>query len=185
MKNIKKIFISSIIFFLIPVIAQENVSFPQKLDNKGFRHILVKVDDIYISGQPEEESFKMLKEKGVTTVINLRTEREMDNRETVPFDEKKVLADLGLKYVHIPLGGPDTPYNKEAVKKFAEAVSQAKGKILLHCTVAWRASHMWAAYLIEHKGFSTAKALEHVKAINFGNVPLEGFLGKKLIIDFE
>jgi hypothetical protein len=60
-----------------------------------------------------------------------------------------------------------------------------KGKVLLHCTVAWRASHMWAAYLITCQGFTPAREIEHAKAINFGERPLEGLLGKKMVIEFK
>ena len=175
----------SVLIFSLSLFAQDSIPFPKKLDNTGFRDVLVQVGDVYISGQPDKESFTKLKEWGITTVVNLRTDREMANRSYVPFDEKKVLDSLDFKYVHIPLGGDDNPYTHEALKKFADALNAADGKVLLHCTVAWRASHMWAAYLIEYKDFTPVMAIEHAKAINFGDLPLEGLLGKKMIVDFE
>ena len=39
-------------------------------------------------------------------------------------------------------------------------------KILLHCTVAWRASHLWAAYLIKDRGVAIEPALANARAIN-------------------
>jgi len=165
--------------------AQDTVSFPKKLDVEGFRHVLAEVGELYISGQPDKKSFDTLKDWGVTTVINLRTEREMANREYVPFDEKIVLDSLGMQYIHIPLGGEDTPYNREGLEKFADALGKADGKVLLHCTVAWRASHMWAAYLIEYKGMSPDEAIRHAKAVNFGDLPLEGLLGKNINLTFD
>jgi uncharacterized protein (TIGR01244 family) len=106
----------------------------------------------------------------------------MDNRKQVPFDEAAVLKELGVNYVHIPLGGPDTPYTPEAVEKFAKAFEGANTKVLLHCTVAWRASHMWAAYLVKHKGVAREEAVKQATAINFGGypqggTPLDGLLG--------
>ena len=124
--------------------------------------------------------------KGVKTVINLRTQREMDNRQQVPYDEAALAKELGLNYVHIPLGGPDTPYTPEAVEKFAKAFESANSKVLLHCTVAWRASHLWGAYLIQ-QGIPIPQALDHARKINLmddhrmdgaGNHPLALFLGK-------
>jgi len=165
--------------------SQDSVSFPIKLDVEGFQEVIAKVDNIYISGQPTMEAFANLKTEGVTTVVNLRTEREMSNRDNVPFDERELLDSLGMNYVHIPLGRADHPYNNEALKKFADAVDKADGKVLLHCTVAWRASHMWAAYLIQYKGFSPDQAIEHAKGINFGQLPVEGLLGKNMKVDFE
>ena len=185
MHLIRFFFVAICLLFPLSLFSQDSIPFPMKMDNTGFRDVLVQVGDVYISGQPDKESFSKLKQWGVTTVINLRTDREMANRSYVPFDEKKVLDSLGFKYVHIPLGGDDNPYTPEALKTFADALSAAEGKVLLHCTVAWRASHMWAAYLIEYKDFTPAMAIEHAKAINFGDLPLEGLLGKKMIVDFE
>jgi len=165
--------------------SQDSVSFPVKLDNTGFQDVFAQSDDLYISGQPTQEAFVKLKSEGVTTVINLRTQKEMDNRDYVPFNEETFLDSLGMNYVHIPLGGPDTPYNNEALLKFEDALNQAEGKVLLHCTVGRRASHMFAAYLIQVKGFEPDKAIEYAKAVNFGEWPLEGLLGKKLKVDFE
>ncbi|HEY7750990.1 MAG TPA: hypothetical protein VH917_01770, partial [Ignavibacteriaceae bacterium] len=70
-------------------------------------------------------------------------------------------------------------------QKFADVVDNAEGKVLLHCTVARRASNMWAAYLIQFKGLTPDEAIRHAKAINYGDSPLEGLLGKKLKSDFE
>jgi len=175
------------VFILVTQAAfgQDSVSFPVKLDAEGFQEVIAKVDNIYISGQPSAEAFTILKSEGVTTVVNLRTQNEMSNRDNVTFDERELLDSLGMNYVHIPLGGADHPYNYEALKKFADAVDKADGKVLLHCTVAWRASHMWAAYLIQYKGFSPDKAIEHAKDINFGQLPVEGLLGKNMKVDFE
>jgi len=44
---------------------------------------------------------------------------------------------------------------------------------------------MYAAYLVQYKNFSPNKAIEYAKAVNFGEWPLEGLLGKKMKIDFE
>jgi hypothetical protein len=67
-------------------------------------------------------------------------------------------------------------------------MKSAEGKVLLHCTVAWRASHLWGAYLIQ-EGASIPDALNHTRAINLmddhrmdssGNQPLALFLGKSV-----
>jgi len=165
--------------------AQDTVAFPTKLDPAGFRSVFAESGNVFISGQPDDTSFGRLKGMGVTTVVNLRTDAEMANRQYVPFDEQHLLDSLGLEYVHIPLGGEDTPYNREGLEKFAGAMAAATGKVLLHCTVGWRASHMWAAYLIAYRGMSPSEAIRHAKAVNFGDLPLEGLLGKKINITFE
>jgi uncharacterized protein (TIGR01244 family) len=179
--------VSVFCLLLLPALlmGQDDVPFPEKLDATGFREVLARSGNLYISGQPDEASFAKLLKEGVTTVVNLRTQEEMDDRQRVPFDEKKVVEDLGMKYVHIPLGGSDHPYVPEALKTFADTLAHAEGKVLLHCTVAWRASQMFAAYLIADKNFPPEKAIEYAKAVNFGEMPVEGLLGKKLVIGFK
>ena len=180
MKKFQIKIVMILLMFPLLLFAQEEVEYPKKIDQTGFRAVLVQTGDVYISGQPDKEALKRMKELGVTTVVNLRTDMEMDNRNFVPYDEKAFIDSLGLKYVHIPQGGEDTPYGPEALDKFAEAVNEAEGKVLLHCTVAWRASHLWAAHLIRYKGFELDEAIRHAKAINFGTLPVEEFLGGKI-----
>ncbi len=96
---------------------------------------------MFISGQPTERGLRDLRAQGVTTVVNLRSPEEMSKR--VPFDEAALVKELGMEYVYLPMRGtPEFPYSPAAVKSFAAAMSSAKGKVLLHCTIAWRASHM-------------------------------------------
>jgi len=185
MKFNRCLFVLSLILNAPFIFAQDSVSFPEKLDPAGFREVLVKVDNLYISGQPDKESFDKLKSIGVTTVINLRTPKEMDDRERVPFDEEAIIDSLGLNYVHIPLGGDEYPYTPDALTKFADALENSDGKVLLHCTVGWRASQMWAAYLVQYKDFTPNKAIEYARAVNFGKWPMEELLGKKLKVEFE
>jgi len=185
MSNSKQLVSILLILVTQTVFSQDSVSFPVKLDATGFQEVFAKVGDLYISGQPTAEAFAKLKSEGVTTVINLRTDSEMSNRENIRFDERAVVDSIGMKYIHIPLGGPDSPYNNEALIKFANALKDADGKVLLHCTSGRRASYMYAAYLVQYKNFSPNKAIEYAKAVNFGEWPLEGLLGKKMKIDFE
>jgi uncharacterized protein (TIGR01244 family) len=161
---------------------------PVAVDTSGrFQDAAVRVgDDIFISGQPTAQALRELRAQGVTTVINLRMQEELDRG--VKFDEPGTIASLGMQYVHIPMRGtPDAPYSPAAVSKLAEVLANAKGKVLLHCTVAWRASHLWAAYLIRERGVDVETALTHARAINLMDdmrmgpgtrQPLEDFLDR-------
>lgn len=142
-------------------------------------------DDIFIAGQPSERALRELQAQGVTTVINLRSPQEMTT--SVTFDEAELVKSLGMKYVYLPMRGtPELPYSPTAVKSFAAAVREAEGKVLLHCTIAWRASHLWAAYLIEERKVPIETALLHARMINLmddhrmdgDKQPLEEFLGR-------
>ena len=141
--------------------------------------------DLFIGGQPTEKALRDLKAKGVTTVINLRMPEEM---KQIGFDEAALVKELGMNYVHIPMrGSAENPYGPKQLDQFAAAIASADGKVLLHCTVAWRASHIWAAYLIRDRGVPAASAIAQTRSINlrdeapFGGLqPIEGFLGRPI-----
>src|SRR5436190_2619672 len=158
---------------------------PVALDTTGmFQDKFVSVgDDMFIGGQPTEKALRELRAKGVTTIVNLRMPEEMAR---IGFDEAALAKELGMKYVHIPMrGSAENPYGPKELDTFAAAMASADGKVLLHCTVAWRASHLWAAYLIRDRKVPVAAALSHARLINLmddmrmgsGEQPLEGFLG--------
>ncbi len=156
---------------------------PKKLDTEGFQEIFAQVgDNIFVAGQPSPEGLERAKSLGVSKVVNLRTDFEMNNRNMVPFDEAAKLEEMGIDYVHIPLGGPDTPYTPAAVKQLAQAIDSAEGGVLLHCTVAFRATHLWSAYLIAEEGVPFDEAIGIARELNLGGLPLEGFLDKPLTI---
>lgn len=166
-----------------------HVPAPVKLDTTGrFLEAADRVgSDVYVSGQPTELGIREMRDSGVTTVVNLRTPSEM---QRVPFDEGALVKSLGMRYVSIPVRGDSTyPYSPDAVKRFAEVMRTAKGKVLLHCTVGWRASHLWAAYLIEDRGVPVEAALANARAINLMDdhhmsdskwQPVEAFLDRGL-----
>lgn len=158
---------------------------PVRLDPAGlFQSTFVSVgDDMFVGGQPTEKALRDLRAKGVTTIVNLRMPQEMAR---VGFDEVALASELGMRYVHIPMNGtPENPYGPKALDAFAAAMSSADGKVLLHCTIAWRASHLWAAYLIRERNVPVATALSQARQINLmddhrmsAQPPLEGFLGR-------
>ena len=159
---------------------------PVNLDITGlFQAKFVSIgDDMFIGGQPTERALRELRAKGVTTVVNLRMPQEMTQ---IGFDEAALVKELGMRYVHIPMrGSAENPYGPKELDTFAAAMASADGKVLLHCTIAWRASHLWAAYLIRERKTPVATALAQARSINLmdnmrmgGDVqPLEGFLGR-------
>src|SRR5215831_4466954 len=159
---------------------------PVALDTTGmFQAKFVSVgDDMFIAGQPTEKALRDLRARGVTTIVNLRMPEEMAR---VGFDEAALAKTLGMRYVHIPMRGtPENPYGPKQLDLFAEAMATADGKVLLHCTIAWRASHLWAAYLIRERHVPVTAALAQARMINLmddmrmsgDQQPLEGFLGR-------
>jgi uncharacterized protein (TIGR01244 family) len=165
------------------------LSAPVILELEGlFQARSVRVgEDMFIAGQPTERALREARAQGVTTVINMRPPDEM---QAVPFDEAELVAKLGMRYVYLPVrGNTKYPYTPQTLAAFTEAVRTANGKVLLHCTVAWRASHLWAAYLIKERGIPVEEALANARAINLmddhrmgsnGRQPVEDFLDRSL-----
>lgn len=161
------------------------VSAPVILDTTGlFQERAARVgEDMFVTGQPTERALRQLRAEGVTTVVNLRTPEEMTRN--VPFDEPALARELGMRYVYLPVRGTsEYPYSPATLAKFAEAVSTANGKVLLHCTVAWRASHLWAAYLIKERGIPVEAALANARAINLMDTHRIGSNGRQPVEDF-
>lgn len=147
---------------------------------EGEIHGLWRDGRVFIAGQPDETALARFSEIGVTVVVNLRTAAEMDDRERVPFDEAAFVDSLGMEYVHIPLGGEDDPYTPEAVDRFADVLERHEGLVLLHCTVAWRASYLWSAYLVNEQDFSLDRGMARAEAMAIDDLPIEGLLGRSL-----
>ena len=164
------------------------VPMPQLLDTTGlFNQRYARVgDDLFIAGQPTEKGLRLLHDQGVTTIVNLRTPEEMAK---IGFDEAALAARLGMKYAYVPVrGNAQFPYAPATVDSLTNAMTTARGKVLLHCTVAWRASHLWAAYLIQVRKLNVDSALANARAINLmddmamtpGRQPVEDFLNRDL-----
>lgn len=92
---------------------------------------------VVTGGQPEEILLKQLPGQGFDTVINLRTSAEMS------FDEAKLVEELGMTYVHIPVSGAGdlTPEN---AAKLQAALNASQGQALVHCASGGRVKGLMA-----------------------------------------
>jgi uncharacterized protein (TIGR01244 family) len=158
---------------------------PERVEGiEGFEQNLFRDGRVYIGGQPSQAALSALRELGVTAVVNLRTPAETNDRQRVPYDEAAAVAELGMEYIAIPLGGAEHPYTPQAVDRLAKALADHSGPVLLHCTIGWRASYLWVAYLIREQGFALPDALARGEAIAITPDPLEGLLGRALTVRF-
>lgn len=148
----------------------------ETLPGDEFGGTLAKTGSLYIAGQPTEAGLTRLGERGVKTVINIRTPQEMEDRERVPFDEAATARALGLDYINLPSGGEDYPYSPETLARFADAMSAAEGDVLLHCASARRATQLWVAWLVKYRDVPLHTAIARGRSINFPKPPLEGYL---------
>ncbi|MBF6022459.1 beta-lactamase hydrolase domain-containing protein [Lysobacter niastensis] len=108
-------------------------------------------------GQPAATAWKQLANEGVTTVINLRPDVELEGR-----DEAAEVAAAGLGYRQIPVAGSAgiTADNADALWS---AISQSSGQVLVHCASGNRVGALLAIGAARQGGKSPEQALEFGK----------------------
>ena len=120
-----------------------------------------KVDDhVYRGAQPTNSGFKGLAERGIKTVVDLR-----DIGEHSQADEQKVVTDLGMRYVSIPMQGMSTPKNDQVAAVLALFNDVTSGPVFVHCKRgADRTGTVIAVYRISHDGWENKRALSEAKS---------------------
>lgn len=87
-----------------------------------------KVDSTTLSaGQPSEQAFTQLANKGLVNVINLRGEGEFDG-----FDEAKLVNSLNMHYQSLPIAGA-AEINFENAAKLDAMLNVSNQPTLVHC----------------------------------------------------
>lgn len=109
--------------------------------------------DLYTAGQPSAQQLREAAANGVTTVIDLRQPDEDRG-----YDEAAVAAQLGLRYVRLPIAGANgiTEANARALDHI---LKQDSGKTLLHCASGNRVGALLALAAARVDGASTEAAL--------------------------
>ncbi len=111
----------------------------------GIRNFEVVDATLWRGGAPSHAEYRALAEAGVTTIVDLRAEQDLD----VP-DE--MLADLGVTRVAIAIRDGQTP-DVDQVRRFREVVDSANGIVYLHCGAGvGRTGTLAAVYLVERGG---------------------------------
>ena len=129
----------------------------------------------YFGGQPDEEMLHWLAGENVKAVINLRTDSEMETHEKEKFDEDSLVTDLGMTYLHFPMGGK-VGYSTQVVDTFAQTLDTLNVNTFIHCKVGGRVSYLWVAYLIRHKNVAIDDAIDIGKKMKF-SFALEDLVG--------
>ncbi len=106
-------------------------------------------------GQPTDEGFRTIAEKGYQAVINLRLDTEKYDAAA----EEKLVTSLGMKYFKIPLSGR-SPEEEKALE-FLKVMDELKDqKVFIHCAVGVRAGSFVLIDLVLKEGMDEAKAEE-------------------------
>jgi protein-tyrosine phosphatase len=117
------------------------------------------VDDRILRGDaPSPEGYRNLAALGVTTIVDLRAEDDLD----VP---TALLAALDIEWVHLPVRDGQTP-TADQVEAFIDVVATAPGRVYLHCGAGvGRTGAMAAAYLVGTGQSTAAGALRRNLAV--------------------
>jgi uncharacterized protein (TIGR01244 family) len=127
-----------------------------------------RTGDLYLCGQPTAGDIARLKEQGVKTVITLRTPGEVTQ-----FDEAKLVADAGLRFVSLPFKSAQEM--DDALFDRARALLNDGGNypIVLHCGSANRVAAVWITHRVLDQGVDAGTALREAKLIGLKNAEME------------
>lgn len=115
---------------------------------------------VYFGGQPTEKDIATLAEREVKTVINLRSEKEM---ETAPFDEKAAVEQGGMSYHQMPVG-KDPPSEETLAELHKLLDDPANHPMLMHCRSSNRVGFIWAGFRGKQHGLSVEEAIAEGKS---------------------
>ena len=174
---------SNIIFLIFNLLWLNNIS-AQDLKGKDEIVETIKVvntiyhyDNIYLGGQPTLEELEGLRTKGISKIINLRTDEENRQFTGSAYNEMAEAEDLGFVYSSVPVA-PATDYSPEKLDEFIAQVNDNE-KIFIHCASGGRATYFLMAYLVKKRGYSIDEAIDIGKQMRF-DFPLERLLNVKI-----
>lgn len=95
-------------------------------DLPNFREVVS--DQVYRGAQPTAVGFRSLAQQGMKTVINLRSENPLDNSS-----EERIVTQLGMKYISIPMSGLVPPSDQEVDAALAILQDPTAWPVFVHC----------------------------------------------------
>jgi len=126
----------------------------------GLPNFKVVNDHVLRGGQPTDEAFHRLAERGVKTVVDLRWIGEHD----IPH-EKQIVETNGMRFISVPMHGLSAPTLEQVSKVLSVLEDSNSWPVFIHCRRgADRTGTVLACYRIAHDHWQNQKALEEAKA---------------------
>lgn len=119
---------------------------------------------LYTAGQPTAAAWQAAADNGITTVINLRPQAEMDGR-----DEAVAAAAAGLVYFELPVAGAGDVTIDNA-RRLEELIAQAPGPVLVHCASGNRVGALLALAEVDARGVGADQALAFGRSAGLGSL---------------
>lgn len=133
-------------------------------------------DRFLVSGQPSKADLVALAERGVTTVVCMRSDEEMAELE---FDEPAAVEALGMTYVHIPMGR-DHGYEPHQVARLNAVLDSTDGPVYLHCGSGYRARQLWMASMVSRGQMTVDEAKLAARDLGESEPALDQLLGRRV-----
>jgi tyrosine-protein phosphatase SIW14 len=163
------------LFFLIPSLAihaQEpapksslSSGLGQKLVVPGIHNAGKVSDNIFRGAQPNLASFPLLKQLGITTIVNLRSESAGKVEK-----ERREAERQGMRYVYIPIGGFSNPTDEQLATFFNLLRQTPAPTVFVHCEFGRdRTGVIVAAYRIAFQNWSADQAMSEMLAFGFNH----------------
>lgn len=136
-------------------------------DTCGSLQKLSVFGDIYLASQPAPEDLRLLQERGVRTVIDLRRPQEARG-----YDEADWARTLGIEYVALPFAN-ESDLSDPIFARGRELLNQAQRPLLMHCGSSNRVGALWLAWRALDGGLTLEEAREEAKRVGLKSPALE------------
>jgi protein tyrosine phosphatase (PTP) superfamily phosphohydrolase (DUF442 family) len=140
------------------------------LELPGMRNVHA-MNGLVLAGQPNPAGLQAVHDLGGKSVLNSRTQAEMDK---AGFDERSVVEGLGMTYEYLPWNGPDQ-LSDEILDRTRAFLRDAPRPALYHCASANRVGAAWIAYRVLDEGLGFDEALAEGRLVGLRT---EDYVGK-------
>ena len=118
------------------------------------------------AGQFQQDDIATLKEAGITQVISLRKDAELD------WNEAEAVTAAGLKHASIAFQAPGE-LTDEMFQQLRDLLGKEEGKTMMHCRGGNRVGAVWIAHRVLDDGVELEAAIEEAKTIGLKSEPLK------------
>ena len=128
-------------------------------DTKGLPNFQVVNEHVLRGGQPTDEGFQSLSQRGVKTVIDLR----LPGEHSIPH-ERQVVETNGMRFVSVPMKGLSAPTYSQISQVLSIMNDQQSWPVFVHCRRgADRTGTVVACYRIQHDAWDSKQALQEAE----------------------
>jgi tyrosine-protein phosphatase SIW14 len=132
-------------------------------DSARLPNLQVVNEHVLRGGQPNDDGFKSLAQRGVKTVVDLRWVDE----HSIPH-EKQIVEANGMRFVSVPMKGFSAPKEEQVLKALSVLEDSESWPVFVHCRRGSdRTGTILACYRISHDHWDNQKALGEAKSYGF------------------